>query len=617
MEFNFKISDYKIIEENLNEFKSYIEQLKDLLKANEQYKNLYQIFSELRNKNIYLYFILFKNYENWINVIFENNNNIGNINKIDIILKYIKENKDIISDINSTFIYWIFYLYNELIKNFNVSINPKYHEINKIVYAIKQTSDIIVNLYKFDIINDMQIFDFLFLIFFFTESNFLQNIFSDKVQKGKSFILFSQLFFLLQEIIIHFNNKLLNSTKLNNEFKDKYKTTLSKLCMFFELFKNNKEITSPINKSVLINNNILINFMNNILAKINLENIEKYESNFINILSEFFLEFIKHNYKRSKIYDSLLFFLRQSFINLYNFEKNKIIQDLYIHSFYSSFLKKLFFRKEILDYNLKFPDFDCFYFNGYDSQISLNIQGNKFEKSSLFFSFNLNPIKGRNSYPLFLIQNSEKKQEDILKIYLKKDKENNFFNLCEYHENKEKKFDYIIKSNTTYYLCVCFNDAQLIIKLRNQNKDTFSEQPINKKKKLLSISSILVSFGYYKKKSEVFSGYIGPIMILSNPKESKCIDEFTTSVLNLGKNYINYIPICLNLDFIEGDGIIFITEDIGNIDYKIDKVECLLYLLPKNFTFFNLQSGVGKRLSADINICPVQENYFKILKYSS
>ena len=469
----------------------------------------------------------------------------------------------------------------------------------------------IIYLYQQEIIKDLQIFDFLDLIFFFAESNFLQNSFSYKVQKGKNYILFSQLFFFLQEIFIHINNKLFNSNSDNNKINDVYKKALSKLFKFFEEFKNNKNITSFNNKSILINNNIILNFMNNIFKKINLEDMKKYEPNLKRILGEFYLEFIKHKYKRSNIYDSILYFLKKSFINLYNFEKNKtkIIQDLFINSFYSSFLNKLFSRKDILDDGNKFPDFDCFYFNGYDSQISFNIQKNKFEKSSLFLSFNLTPIKEQEKYTLLLIQNSENKKDDVLKIYLKKDEKESVFYLWEYHQKKDTKLDYKINSNTTYYLCVCFNDDQLLIKIYEQNNEIFSSPAIKKNSKLFSISSLSITFGYYRKKAEVFSGFIGPIMIISNPKQSKMINEFISSVLLLGRKYIYYIPICLGLDFIEGDDIIFNMQNIRNINYKLDKVECLLYLIPKNLIFFNEKSSVEKRLPIYDNFCSTQENY--------
>ena len=66
MEFLF---NYKKIEDNYNEFKSEIEQLKELLKNNEKYKTLHELFLQLKEKDIYLYFILFQNFENWINIL--------------------------------------------------------------------------------------------------------------------------------------------------------------------------------------------------------------------------------------------------------------------------------------------------------------------------------------------------------------------------------------------------------------------------------------------------------------------------------------------------------------------------------------------------------------------
>ena len=47
------------------------------------------------------------------------------------------------------------------------------------------------------------------------------------------------------------------------------------------------------------------------------------------------------------------------------------------------------------------PEFGYFYFNGFDFQISLSIENNNFEKSSMFFSFNLLPIKERNKFSYF------------------------------------------------------------------------------------------------------------------------------------------------------------------------------------------------------------------------
>jgi len=67
-------------------------------------------------------------------------------------------------------------------------------------------------------------------------------------------------------------------------------------------------------------------------------------------------------------------------------------------------LKKIFYTDENSNQSIARPLFDTFYFNGLDSQISLNIQNNSFEKSTLFFSFYLLPLSGLQQYPLFQIQ---------------------------------------------------------------------------------------------------------------------------------------------------------------------------------------------------------------------
>ena len=125
-------------------------------------------------------------------------------------------------------------------------------------------------------------------------------------------------------------------------------------------------------------------------------------------------------------------------------------------------LKKLIYYDENITDNITRPLYDTFYFNGFDSQISLNVQNNTFEKSTLFFSFYLSPIQGRKEYPLFIIQKDfDGKKTDLLNIYLEKNETNKIeeFDLCIAIEKKEKKLDKIpkIKPNTTYYFSICFN----------------------------------------------------------------------------------------------------------------------------------------------------------------
>ena len=203
-------------------------------------------------------------------------------------------------------------------------------------------------------------YDFIDLIIFCEESNFLNKSFSDKIQYAKKYILLSQLFLLLQEIFIQLNNKNIEDSNHNDKIENIFKNDLCKFCDFLNEIKDNSEITSILNKSVLINNNIILNFLNNIISKINLENIEKYEMNFRNILLDFFSEFIRYNYKKSKIFDSIFYFLKKSFINLFNFSenKNKIIQDLFINNFFTNLLKNIFFPKNNLNDVPKIPSFD-------------------------------------------------------------------------------------------------------------------------------------------------------------------------------------------------------------------------------------------------------------------
>ena len=182
MEFLF---NYKTIEDDYNEFNSDIEQLKELLKNNERNKNLYDLFLQLKEKDIYLYFILFHNFENWININFENNINIEKINKIEILLKYIKLNK-LSSNIHLIFIVWVFYLYVKLINCFNFPLKTNYLEINKLRCSLKETCIIISKLYKSELLfNEFQMFDFIDLIYFLWNQIFYKNNFLIKPIKQK------------------------------------------------------------------------------------------------------------------------------------------------------------------------------------------------------------------------------------------------------------------------------------------------------------------------------------------------------------------------------------------------------------------------------------------------
>ena len=617
-----KITEFKQNEDNYNDYKSKINKIKEFLKENKKYESLYETFDSLDNKNIYLYLLFFQNYEKWININFESNNTDININKFFLLMKFLEKNnytnkngKKI--DIYSLFIHWFFYLYIEFIKYFYTALNPNFHEVNKIRYIFKETNALLVKLYKVNIINTTHIFNLFNFNIFLIETSFEINSYSDKLYKGKNYLLLQGLFFLLQEVSnIIFNR--VNSNWFGNENDNKI--NIQKIFSFMDEFQNNKIINSQLNTMILINNNIIQTFMNGLLDKIDIKIIAKYEPKFQSKLLVFFSHFFKFSYKKSKICNSFLNSLKQSFINLYNFENNKdkTMHDLFINNFYVKLLKKIY-KTEDLCGVIKRPLFDSFYFNGFDSQISLNAQNNTFEKTSLFFSFYIIPFKGRNQYPLFSVQKDfDKRKNDLLNLFLKKSEEkaneNNLeeeeYDLYVCHEGKEKKLNNIpkIRSKTTYFFCLCFNLNKLLIKFKNKKEEIFSTE-IVKSNKLFAIKSISLSFGFSKKRVNVFYGYFGPIIMVRNPKNSNELNEFISSVLKLESNYINFIFFVKNSNYFSQKDIYCQSNINNNFDYKLEKIECLLYLIPETFRFFSDKSSLVNHFPNINNICKIQRDY--------
>ena len=617
-----KITEFKQNEDNYNEYKSKVQKIKELLKENKKCECIYESFNSLNNNNLYLYFLFYQNYEKWINVNFENNNIDENINKFISIMKCLEKNdfnnksgKKI--NIYFLLVNWLFYLYNEFIQNFYAVLNPKYSEVNKIRYIFNETNIILIKLYKVNILNTNQIFNLMNFSIFLIETNFEIKSYSDKLYKGKNYLLLKGLFFLLQESSTVIINKV-NSNEFCNDNENK--TYIQKIFSFLDEFQKNKVINYQLNIMVLINNNIIHSYMNGLLDKIDIKIISKYEPKYQKKLLDFFSHFFKFSYRKSKIFNTFLNSLKKSFINLYNFEKNKdkILHDLFINNFYTKLLKKIFYKAEISDNSISRPLFDSFFFNGFDSQISLNVQNNTFEKATMFFSFYLSPFEGRKQYPLFLIQKDfDGRKNDLISIFLKKKEEkideNNSeeeFDLCLSVEGKEKQLDNIpkIKSKTTYYFSLCFNINKLLISFCNKKEEIFSTE-IDKYNKLLAIKSISLSFGFYKKRVNVFSGYIGPIIMVRNPKNTKEINEFISSVLKLESNYNNFIFLLKNSNFFF-EREFYCHSKMNNIfDYKFEKIECLLYIIPEKFRFFNCKSSVVNHFTNIDSICKLQRDY--------
>ena len=334
------IIDYKLNESNYSEYKNNLGKIKGLLKGNKKNANLYESFNSLNNKNSYIYFLLFHNYDKWININLENNHNDNDVKKFSLIMKFIKGSNDINGkniSLDSLFIHWEFYLYNEYIKYCS---NENNCEINKIIYILKETNNIIITLYKANILKTNQIFNIMNFTLFLFETNYEEKSYSDKLYKIKNFYILRGLFFLFKEVTIIIINKA-NMNNPNEENENKI--NIQYVTSFLNDLQNNPEMNSQLIMKILINNNLIRSFMVQILEQINIIKIKKYEPQIKNKILHFFTHFIK--FKQSKIFDSILYSLKKSFINLYNFENNKdkIIHDLFINNFYMKILKNIFF----------------------------------------------------------------------------------------------------------------------------------------------------------------------------------------------------------------------------------------------------------------------------------
>ena len=411
----------KINENYYTEYKSKLIKFKETINQSKQYEDIFQSFESINNTNLYIMIELFKNNDKWTNINLDRIYNDEELNREYTktnLPKIVNKDDNEIKNIYNLIIQWIYFLYNELIKNLYEESGPNFCNINKIRYLLNETSVIVIQLFKSNAFNSEYIFTILNLFLFLIDTNYDFSIYSDKLYKLKNYLLLKEILFIFQEaFIIIFNN-----VENNNEDIEKNNlNTFQKLFYFLEKFQNSKEINYHHNIEILIK--LLVNSIHYMLKKINIKLLLKYDTQFKNKLINFYSHFLKFNYKKSKIYNKFLDSLKNAFINLYDFDNNKekITNDLFIQSFYMKLIKKIFFFEENTTIkSASIPQFNSFFFNGFDSQISLNLQNIKFlDKSSLFFSFNLNPINNREIYPLFQIEKFyDKKNSYDLEFYV-------------------------------------------------------------------------------------------------------------------------------------------------------------------------------------------------------
>ena len=587
------------------EFKSKSQILINLLKQNEKYNDIIEAFNSLNNKNIYLILLFFQNYNKWITIRLEKEDDIFQKNNDNILEKYLKIKEIIdrdkkIGKNNNIFelsVQWYYFLYTELLKNIYTNSTISNSDLNKIRYVLSETNISLIKLYKSHILNSANIFNILNFYLFLIESNFDISSNTDKLFLLKNYILLKGLFFIFQEVSII----ILEESNFNDKDIEKTRNNIQKIFLFMEDMKNSKELNSQRNSIIIIKYNLVQDFMNKILEKLDFKIFDKYEPDFKNKLINFYSQFIKSNYKKSKIFEIMIKSIKQSFISLYNFglNKEKIICDLLIQEFYTQLNQKVFLSEE--NPNCGHPLYNAFFFNGFDSQISLRIpnklQNCKFlENSSLFFSFYLLPIKNKIIYPLIAIDKEDEKDKNklsLFNIFLKKIEKEEEYELYLLKDNIEKKIltQVKIKSNITYYVNVTFSNKVNIYIYNGKNK--IFEDQLDKIK--FDQNFFNLNIGHLKKgeKNEAFSGYFGPVIVI-NPFKVPDIIQLT---LNLKNNYHNFIFLDqysnYSFEYINSFNINKSNTDLAQIrkNYeKINKFDCLLYLTPDIVSFYNQNS---------------------------
>ncbi len=366
----FSKEDYNKYEKELEK----LEILKDVLKDGK--------VKIIENKQkIRLSFLLFSYYKNWIfpyissfNGCQGESNNIYNYYKL-------KENKLFTLDDNF-FMLWYFYLFY----NFYQENKINKEEINQLRYLLSEANKVVSSLYEKGILSINNVFNILDIYLLSLEQYVKTSKFINLLpheQKFKKLIIFKNFFNLLQNISIISTNE--------DKMKD-FESILQKL----EKINNYSVLNNEINIFLLINNNIIQDYMNNLLQNINYVKIDKLKPTYKEIIIKFYSHFLLHKYKRSNIFSDCMDILRQSFDHLYNFKKNKnsILRDICINNFNSFLINELFEleKEKNKNENDQYPLNSSFFFDQKQSIISFTHQSMKLDKVIIFFSFQIGKI---------------------------------------------------------------------------------------------------------------------------------------------------------------------------------------------------------------------------------
>jgi len=671
----------QILIESINNYSIYIKYFQEIyliMKENKKYEKSILKYYNLENEEKYfkIIFLLFFQNHIWINpndiniYAFQEHfklkhNEIEDKAEHSIIMNFDCDK------IMKIFVYWYIYLLVKLSKVFeekNNTINNNMN-INEFLYEIKnifmQTNNKILNIYKAKKINIEELYSFLYIYLYFIEHN-TKSILFEKQLKILNKIVFLLLFDLFQKIsIITVSQKDINDQNRNN---------IKLFYSFLSELKENEFINNDYNIMILLENNIIKNFIDNILININPKIFitksdiptSEIRNEISEKLSDFYFTFVKFHFSKGKVMDFLINNVKNGLINLRYFkeEKEQILNDVFIQNFQSELIKKIVLQESN---KRNHPNFDSFLFNGNNSKMSFKLGKFDLNDNMIIFSFKLKPNFNRNnSYNnrQTLISLYNYKNDLIFKLILKKDDSGNINsnkeNIINKTNNKRDKFVLSIsynnkeeielneldkiETNLIYFICIHFNTNNpylhtYLSSSGNNSKilKSYGEIKMSKKEE-----DIILNIGYdlMGKEKEYFSGYIGNFYIIKlyNIKNKIDYDNnkfFIESILQLKEFYRYFIYYFnnsteFNLDYInyfKNKEEIYILKDFHNIKSNTKNLyETNLFLSPELFKFLNIneKDNINNyRLPLISGICEKQKLYsfndinISIVKYEN
>ena len=565
----------------------------------EYEKELSEILKSENKNDLLIEYYFFINYKTFLNSNFSDIiNKIHNNHELffEELKNYKIYDKNQICNYNYNIYKIIFHMFLYFIikqeKNIHLIINnsdDKYiKEINESYNIIFQLFFIILKLYYENIYSLKQLLLFSDTIFYFIKNNI---DFNDK------FIKLKNMFFL--ELFFVFISKILIIILKNNKTKEDVLYFFNYLMKFLE----SNELKSNFNRSILINNQIIQQFISLLLSNYDFNNsfyediFKLFQPRLIQNLAKLYEQNFNHIF-----FEILINQNKNSFANLFNYmlNKEKIINDIYIKNFYVELLNKSFENERNINNNNYIPPKDSFIFNGFNSKMAFRLSEFKLNDFIVIFSFKIiNNTNNQNCiFPIFCLENAST-NENIFKLYIKQkeDKEKNIFINKLYISSLDKKNDILldkidnISPNTNYYMALYFNNKKLSI--NGISLDKFKEKNFQQQIEISNYkqSIINIRIGHNNNEKEYFKGYIGSFIIIQNLSlKNNNYDQVINNIFKL-KDFYKYFPYfirqkvsydfsqILNIDNLENENLFYeIREYLKN---NINEFECIFYLTPE------------------------------------